>query len=103
MAERALLLWNNAHIVRLIAENRWVILPLVFPALERNIREHWNRLVLNATQNVMKTFTEMDEELFLACQSKFEEDRKLQETMEEKHRMTWENLESAASVSKLCV
>lgn len=51
----------------------------------------------------MKTFTEMDEELFLACQSKFEEDRKLQETMEEKHRMTWENLESAASVSKLCV
>lgn len=97
-------LWNNAHIVHLIAENRWVILPLVFPALERNIREHWNRLVLNATENVMKTFSEMDEELFLTCRSKFEEDQKLQEAMEEKRRMTWENLESAASVSQaLCI
>ncbi|CAA2960214.1 serine threonine phosphatase 2A 57 kDa regulatory subunit B beta isoform-like [Olea europaea subsp. europaea] len=34
VAERALFWWNNAHIVNLIAENRHVILPIIFDSLE---------------------------------------------------------------------
>lgn len=45
VGERALFLWNNDYIVSLVAQNRHVILPVVFGALERNARTHWNAAV----------------------------------------------------------
>ncbi|KAL5198916.1 hypothetical protein ABZP36_002428, partial [Zizania latifolia] len=36
VAERALFLWNNGHIENLIKQNIKVILPIIFPALEKN-------------------------------------------------------------------
>lgn len=39
----------------------------------------------------------MDEELILACQTKFEEDEDERITLEEKRRMKWERLEAAAA------
>ncbi|MQL85577.1 hypothetical protein Taro_018105 [Colocasia esculenta] len=102
VAERALFLWNNDHIASLTAQNRQVILPIIFPALERNTRSHWNQAVLNATLNVRKMFSEMDEELFLACQSKFEEEEAQRMATNEKRRTNWELLESAASVKPVC-
>uniref|UniRef100_A0A1D1XNB6 Serine/threonine protein phosphatase 2A regulatory subunit n=1 Tax=Anthurium amnicola TaxID=1678845 RepID=A0A1D1XNB6_9ARAE len=98
VAERALFLWNNDHIVSLIAQNQQVILPVIFPALERNTQSHWNQAVLNATLNVRKMFSEMDEELFLACQSKFVEEEKQRIATEENRRTNWQLLETAAAV-----
>ncbi|CAI7777979.1 unnamed protein product [Closterium sp. NIES-53] len=43
VAERTLFLWNNDYIVTLVAQNRTTILPLIFAALERNARSHWNQ------------------------------------------------------------
>ena len=43
VAERALLYWNNEYIVNLMSDNLSVILPIVFPALYTNSRQHWNR------------------------------------------------------------
>ena len=45
VAERALFLWNNDYIVSLVAQNRHTILPMVFGALQRNARSHWNAAV----------------------------------------------------------
>ena len=42
VAERSLFLWNNEYIVSLVAQQRTAVLPLVFAALERNERSHWN-------------------------------------------------------------
>ncbi|KAF5748629.1 Serine/threonine protein phosphatase 2A 57 kDa regulatory subunit B' iota isoform 1 [Tripterygium wilfordii] len=97
VAERAHLLWNNEHVLNLIAHNRQVIVPLVFSALERNSQNHWNQAVLNLTQNVKKVFYDMDEELVLACQRKLEEENSLSNAVAEKRRLTWERLENAAS------
>lgn len=72
-------------------------MPLVFPSLERNIQNHWNRAVLNLTQNVRNMFSEMDPELVLACQEKFAEETSLLSVAAERRRMTWERLENAAS------
>ncbi|CAI5950623.1 unnamed protein product [Closterium sp. NIES-65] len=44
VAVRALFLGNNDYIVTLVAQNRATILPLIFPALERNARSHQNEL-----------------------------------------------------------
>ena len=43
VAERALYYWNNDYIINLIGENAAVILPIMFPALYRNSKSHWNR------------------------------------------------------------
>lgn len=89
-------MWNNDHIVSLMVQNRHVILPLIFPALEKNTKSHWNQAVLNLTLNVRKMFSEMDEELFEACQSKFKDEGAKLRAAEEKRRLTWEQLESVA-------
>lgn len=97
MAERALFFWNNDHVVNLIAHNRQVILPIVLPALEKNVRNHWNQAVLNLTFNVKKMFAEMDEELFLTCHAQYEEEEEELTLAAEKRKEAWEQLEHAAS------
>ncbi len=42
VAERSLFLWNNEYIVSLVAQQRTAVLPLIFAALERNEKQHWN-------------------------------------------------------------
>ncbi|PSS01851.1 Serine/threonine protein like [Actinidia chinensis var. chinensis] len=97
VAERAHFLWNNDQILNLIMQNRQVILPLVFPALQRNTQGHWHHTVFNLTQNVRKMFYEVDEELLLACQGKFEEEDSKSSMAAERRRLTWERLETTAA------
>ncbi|KAJ0817408.1 putative protein phosphatase 2A, regulatory B subunit, B56, armadillo-like helical [Helianthus annuus] len=97
VAERAHFLWNNEHIHHLIMCNRQVIMPIVFSSLQHNSKNHWNRTVLNLAQNVLKMFNEVDEQLVLSCQSKFEEDKSATVMVAERRRLTWEHLETAAA------
>ncbi|GJM94773.1 hypothetical protein PR202_ga11450 [Eleusine coracana subsp. coracana] len=97
VAERALFLWNNEHLFDLISLNRQVILPIIYPALERNARWHWNQSVLNVTMNVRKMFLDMDEKLLLACQSNFQEEEEKRAASEERRRLVWERLEKNAA------
>ncbi|KAE8678770.1 Serine/threonine protein phosphatase 2A 59 kDa regulatory subunit B' zeta isoform [Hibiscus syriacus] len=98
VAERAHMLWNNERVLNLIRHNRQVIFPLVFPALERNSRNHWNQTVLNLTKNTRKTLFEMDEELVAACERKLEEENSHLNEATEKRKLTWERLEIAAGI-----
>ncbi|GJN37304.1 hypothetical protein PR202_gb26240 [Eleusine coracana subsp. coracana] len=97
VAERALFLWNNEHLFDMISQNRQVILPLIYPALERNTRWHWNQSVLNVTMNVRKMFLDMDEKLLLSCQNNFQEEEEKRAATEERRRLMWEQLERSAA------
>lgn len=97
MAERALFWWNNEHIVSLIAENRHVILPIIFDALEKNIRGHWNQAIIGLSSNVRRMFLEMDPELFEECQKQHEERIARAGEVDEQRVLTWKKLEEAAS------
>ncbi|KAJ7558501.1 hypothetical protein O6H91_04G043000 [Diphasiastrum complanatum] len=97
VAERALFLWSNEHIVSLVAQNRHVILPIIFSDLERNTRSHWNQAVHGLTLNVRKMFSEMDPQLFQECLSKFNEDEEKAKELEEKRENTWKRLEAVAA------
>ncbi|XP_031278817.1 serine/threonine protein phosphatase 2A 57 kDa regulatory subunit B' beta isoform-like [Pistacia vera] len=97
IAERALFLWNNEHIVSLIAQNRNVILPIIFEALEKNIQSHWNQAVLGMTVNVRKMFLEMDMELFEECQNQYTEKQLRAKEMEEQRELTWKRLADVAA------
>lgn len=98
VAERALFLWNNDHIENLIKQNRKVILPIIFPALERNARKHWNQAVQSLTLNVRKIFSDIDPELFEECLLKFQEDEAKEEEMKMKREATWKRLEEIAAM-----
>ncbi|KAL5552529.1 hypothetical protein UlMin_039930 [Ulmus minor] len=99
VAERALYLWNNDHIENLIRQNRKVILPIIFPALEKNGRNHWNPVVQNLILNVRKIFSEVDPELFEECLCKFQEDEMKAEEMQRKHENAWKRLEEIAATN----
>lgn len=96
VAERALFLWNNEHIVSLIAQNRNVILPIIFEALEKNIQSHWNQAVHGLTVNVRKMFLDMDAELFEECQNQYEEKESRAKEVEEQRELTWKRLADVA-------
>ncbi|KAG6650739.1 hypothetical protein CIPAW_06G063300 [Carya illinoinensis] len=71
VAERALYLWNNDHIENLIRQNRNVILPIIFPALEKNGCNHWNQ--------------------------QFQKDEAKVEEIKTKHAAIWKSLEEIAA------
>ncbi|CAI9780070.1 unnamed protein product [Fraxinus pennsylvanica] len=97
VAERALFWWNNEHIVSLIAENRHVILPIIFDALEKNIRGHWNQAILGLSSNVRIMFLEMDTELFEKCQRQYEEMKAGAGEQEERRELAWKRLEEVVT------
>ncbi|KAF7820187.1 serine/threonine protein phosphatase 2A 57 kDa regulatory subunit B' beta isoform-like [Senna tora] len=97
VAERTLALWNNEHIVSLIAENRGVIFPLIFESLEKNMKGHWSPSVHELSGNVRKMFLEMDEKLFEQCQSQYSKKESMAVQMEARRQMTWKKLEAVAA------
>ncbi|CAK9179330.1 unnamed protein product [Ilex paraguariensis] len=97
VAERALFLWNNDHIRNLITQNRKVILPIIFPALEENTQSHWNQAVQSLTLNVRKTFSDADQTLFDECLVRFQEDQIKEKEIQEKRESTWRRLEEVAA------
>lgn len=96
VAERALFLWNNEHIVSLIADNRQVILPIIFKPLEKNVRDHWNQAVQGLTSNIQRMFLEMDGELYEECQREYDERESKAAELEEQRQLMWQRLEKAA-------
>ncbi|XP_024983909.1 serine/threonine protein phosphatase 2A 57 kDa regulatory subunit B' beta isoform-like [Cynara cardunculus var. scolymus] len=101
-AERALFLWNNEHIVSLIAQNRNVILPIIFESLEKNVESHWNQVVHGLTVNVRKMFQEMDVKLFEECQKQYAEKEANAREAEEQRRLTWQKLADAGTARQTC-
>lgn len=97
VAERTFFLWNNDHIVSLIAQNRDVIFPIIFESLEKNIRGHWNQAVHGMTANVRRMFLEMDAELFEECHRQYLEKEARAQELEEQRQLTWKRLEAVAA------
>ena len=97
MAERALFLWNNDHIENLIKQNCEVILPIIFPALERNARNHWNQAVHGLTINVRKIFYDLDPELFQECLQEFQENELKEDEVKARREAAWKRLEELAA------
>jgi len=64
VAERALYFWNNEYILSLIEDCSAHVMPIMFPALYRISKEHWNQTIVALVYNVLKTFMEMNGKLF---------------------------------------
>ncbi|CAD5179813.1 unnamed protein product [Musa acuminata subsp. malaccensis] len=97
VAERALYLWNNDHIVSLISQNCSIILPVIFEALEKNMQSHWNQAIHGLTANVRKMFQDMDGDLFEDCRQQYIERVASAKTLEEQRELAWRQLEAVAA------
>lgn len=98
VAERALFMWNNEHIVSMITQNRTVVLPIIFEALEANIQSHWNPAVHGLTSNIKKLFMEMDMQLFEECQKQYTEKKAHDKLAQDQREQIWQRLADSAVV-----
>ena len=79
----------------LISDNAASILPIMFPALYRNSKNHWNKTIHGLIYNALKLFMEMNQKLFDECTQKYKAER-----MKEKERLklrqdAWNKVEAS--------
>ena len=51
----------------LISDNASTIVPIMFPALYKNSKSHWNKTIHGLIYNALKLFMEMNQKLFDEC------------------------------------
>ncbi|XP_054154152.1 serine/threonine-protein phosphatase 2A 56 kDa regulatory subunit epsilon isoform-like [Oppia nitens] len=92
VAERALYFWNNEYILSLIEENSAVIMPIMFPALYRISKEHWNQTIIALVYNVLKTFMEVNSKLFDELTASYKTERQKEKRKEKERDELWKRL-----------
>ena len=61
----------------LISDNAATILPIMFPALYKNSKNHWNKTIHGLIYNALKLFMEMNQKLFDECTQQYKVDLSL--------------------------
>ncbi|CEJ03104.1 Putative Protein phosphatase 2A regulatory B subunit [Rhizopus microsporus] len=97
IAERALFLWNNDYVLSLIHENVKDILPIMFDPLYTYSQEHWNRNIHSMVYTALKSFMDMDPELFDQCTYNYKQknngdNKNNTNNAEERQKRVWEKL-----------
>jgi len=93
VAERALYFWNNEYVMSLIEENNAYIMPIMFPALYRISKEHWNQTIVALVYNVLKTFMEMNSKLFDDLTASYKADRQKERKKERDRDELWKKMQ----------
>uniref|UniRef100_A0A8C8JIM6 Serine/threonine protein phosphatase 2A regulatory subunit n=1 Tax=Oncorhynchus tshawytscha TaxID=74940 RepID=A0A8C8JIM6_ONCTS len=104
VAERALYYWNNEYIMSLISDNAAKILPIMFPALYRNSKTHWNKTIHGLIYNALKLFMEMNQKLFDDCTQQFRAEKNKEKAKSKDREEAWIKIENLAkSNPQVCV
>jgi serine/threonine-protein phosphatase 2A regulatory subunit B' len=96
VAERALYYWNNEYIMSLISDDASVILPIMFPALYKNSKSHWNKTIHGLIYNALKLFVEMNQKLFDECTQQYKLEQKKEKEKAKKRLEAWKRLDELA-------
>ncbi|XP_063079421.1 protein phosphatase 2, regulatory subunit B', gamma b isoform X3 [Engraulis encrasicolus] len=96
VAERALYYWNNEYIMSLISDNAARILPIMFPALYRNSKTHWNKTIHGLIYNALKLFMEMNQKLFDDCTQQFRAEKNKEKMKYKEREEAWIKIENLA-------
>jgi serine/threonine-protein phosphatase 2A regulatory subunit B' len=116
VAERALFLWNNEHLVQngcLSKKLSPMVLPRIYGALYKNAQfgmesageqiaedidePHWNTTVEGLTQNVLKLYMDYDISLFDEVQRHYINDEQERRAQAKRNSQAWQALENSAS------
>lgn len=80
----------------LINDNAAVILPIMFPALYKNSKSHWNKTIHGLIYNALKLFMEMNQKLFDDCTHQYKIEQKKEKEKQKQRLEAWEKLENLA-------
>ncbi|KAL7073396.1 hypothetical protein ACQ4LE_007409 [Meloidogyne hapla] len=94
VAERALYFWNNEYILSLIEDCSVHVMPIMFPALYRISKEHWNQTIVALVYNVLKTFMEMNGKLFDELTANYKLERQKEKKREKDREELWKRMDS---------
>lgn len=107
VAERALYFFNNEYIMHLIQDNVTTIMPIVFPALYKHSKTHWNKTIHGLIYNALKLFMEMNQKLFDDCVQQYKIERSKEKDSLRKREQAWikiaENAKSNPNASKFTI
>lgn len=101
VAERALYYWNNEYVMSLIGENAQTILPIIFPALYKNSKSHWNKTIHGLIYNALKLSMEINQKLFDECSQSYAKERERERDKQLSKEAVWERIETSAKANPL--
>ncbi|GMR59766.1 hypothetical protein PMAYCL1PPCAC_29961, partial [Pristionchus mayeri] len=101
VAERALYYWNNEYVMSLIGENAQTILPIIFPALYKNSKSHWNKTIHGLIYNALKLSMEINQKLFDECSQNYAKERESERINQAAKEKVWEKIEAHAKANPL--
>uniref|UniRef100_A0A1E1XCJ6 Serine/threonine protein phosphatase 2A regulatory subunit n=1 Tax=Amblyomma aureolatum TaxID=187763 RepID=A0A1E1XCJ6_9ACAR len=96
VAERALYYWNNEYVMSLVSDNAATLLPIVFPALYKNSKAHWNKTIYGLVYNALKLLMEMNQKLFDDCVQNYRQERHNEKMRLREREDAWNRIETLA-------
>ena len=82
----------------LISDNAATILPIMFPALYRNSKNHWNKTIHGLIYNALKLFMEMNQKLFDECTQKYKAERMKEKERLKQRQDAWNKVEASGEL-----
>lgn len=101
VAERALYFFNNEYLMSLVSDNSDVVLPIMFPALYKFSKAHWNRAIHTLIYNALKVLSDINPALFDECSSKYKAEQQKKKKKERELTEKWTSLEQKARKNPL--
>ncbi|KAI6216413.1 Serine/threonine-protein phosphatase 2A 56 kDa regulatory subunit gamma isoform isoform X3 [Aphelenchoides fujianensis] len=96
VAERALYFFNNEYLLDLVGQNIEKILPIIYPALGRSSKTHWNKNILGLVYNAMKLLMASNQILFNVCAENYAKQQQSEDERDEERRRKWAAIERRA-------
>ncbi|CEF68766.1 Serine/threonine-protein phosphatase 2A 56 kDa regulatory subunit epsilon [Strongyloides ratti] len=96
VSERALFFFNNEYVMNLITEYASTLIPIVFPALYKTSKTHWNKTIGGLIYNAMKVFMTANQCLVNECTENFNKELQRQEEQQKNKEKMWKKVERLA-------
>lgn len=77
------------------------VFPVVVEGMEKNLKWHWSKSVLQLTENVKTMLEELDPILYAKCLEEIEHRESVSRQAEIKRQEIWDRIEMAAAQSKI--
>ncbi len=94
VAERALLFWNNEHILMLMAGQLPVLLPVILPVLSAHSHTHWNKNVQILVLSALESLMELDSRAFDVCVAQLAPQKEEKARLRQRQLQLWIEIDS---------
>ncbi|EDQ89224.1 uncharacterized protein MONBRDRAFT_37074 [Monosiga brevicollis MX1] len=101
VAERALYFFQNDYLLTLAKENINAIMPIIYPALHKTSKSHWNRAINGLVFNALRTLSECDSTAYDKCVATYEADQEQRQKALKNRASVWDKLTSIAKQNPL--